>query len=61
LSTVAGYHHKNGEHLKAIQIIDSLIFDVKKNGPEHWLPFFKTIKADNLFELKDFKDAEKNF
>jgi len=61
LSTFAAYHHQNGQPTKALHLIDSLITVVESNGPRHWLPFFKQLKADNLYTINEYTSAEKNW
>ena len=63
LITKVNYYSKNGQSIKALALIDTA--EVHSNNfkgkPRHWLPFLQMLKADNLFLLKKFDEAEKNW
>jgi len=58
LFTIANFHEKKETPEKAIIFLDAIIAKTKKGGLQHWLPFAKMRKGDNLYKLNKFKEAE---
>ncbi len=57
------YFQKREQYVQAITLVDSLINGnlSLKGEPEHWLPYLKMIKADNLYSVKQYEIAEKTW
>jgi len=63
LITKVNYYKKNGQPVKALALIDGVQenSDNFKGKPRHWLPFMQMLKADNLYLIKKYAEAEKNW
>lgn len=58
LFTIAGFHSKKDAPLDAIVFLDAIIAKTQNGGLKHWLPFAKMLKGDNLYQLKQYQEAE---
>jgi len=61
--TKMNYYSAKGNKFKAIALADSILIGSSKpkKSPKHWLPFIRMLKANNLFDIKKYAEAEQSW